>query len=101
MPAVLYQIEIEFRRAIEGRRFAEAQRLSDSLCKAAELHAKALPPGHPDIRRIGDWLQETLEWARLMICVFRASLAADLRALPILNRYLTSSTPAYSIAVDI
>jgi hypothetical protein len=86
----------EMRGAAGRRKYAEVQRLAVSLSEAAAEHARSLPPGDPQIREIGTWLDRQLETAGIMLRIGRAAQADELRRIPFLKRYLGQQTRAAS-----
>ena len=98
----LSRIEQELRRAVEGRQYAEIQRLVLAFCEAAEAHARALPPADPRIGEIAGMTQEVLLWTRTMVQSARESVALQLRQIPKVQRYIPTLTalPA-TLRVDV
>ena len=84
----LSRAEQDLRRAVEGQRYAEVQRRILEFCRAAEMHARALPPADPSIAEIAGMTQNVLQWTRTMLKSSRASLALQLRQIPKVKRYV-------------
>lgn len=84
------QFETELRSAVARRAYAEVQAAARRLGAQAEEDWRALAPGDPRARGIFNRLQETLEWARVMVCTSRAAQAGELRRLRLTKRYLSS-----------
>ncbi|HJT89787.1 MAG TPA: hypothetical protein VJ732_18080 [Bryobacteraceae bacterium] len=84
----LSAIERDLRRAAETQRYDEVRRLVLSFCAAVETHVRSLPAGDPRIPEIAQMSGEVLQWTRAMVQSGRESLAAQLRQLPKVKRYL-------------
>lgn len=88
----LAMIENDLRNAALHRRYADVEPLAKRLCLAADTQARSLATGDPARAELVRRVVETLESARLLLCVARAATAGDLRRLPLLKRYLTASS---------
>jgi hypothetical protein len=88
MQPSLSRIEQELRRAVESQRYAEVQRLVLEFCRAAEAHARSLPPADPRIGEIATMTQDVLQWTRAMVKSSRASLIFQLQQIPKVKRYV-------------
>ena len=84
----LIQLERELREAVAHRRYDGVQRAATAFCEQAAAEWQALPAGDPAARRIFDGMDGLLEWARLMLCMSRASIAAELRRVRLTDRYV-------------
>jgi hypothetical protein len=89
-PERLAKFETDLRSAVTHRRYADVERLAQLYCAAAETQAKSLPAGDPGRARIVRHVEDTLEWARLMLHTARAATADELRRLPFVTRYVGS-----------
>jgi hypothetical protein len=85
----LIQLERELREAVAQRCYSGVQQAAAAFCEQAAAEWQALPPGDPAARRIFDGMDGLLEWARLMLCMSRASVAAELRRVRLTHRYLS------------
>ncbi len=88
----LIQLERNLRSAVVRCRYTEIQQAATAFCEQAAAEWQALPPGDPAARRVFKGLEGVLEWARLMLCVSRATTAAELQRLLLSNRYLDAGT---------
>jgi len=95
------KIENELRGAVIHRRYADVERLTQLFCAAAETQAKSLPAHDPGRAEIARHVEETLEWARLMLCTARAAVADEMRRLPFLRRYVGSAEPRAGVRLDV
>ena len=89
----LAQFENDLRSAVKHRRFAEIGRLAELFCAAAETRARSLPAGDPAREQLARHVEETLDWARTMLCVARAATTEEMRKLPFLTRYVGTTEP--------
>jgi len=89
----LAKFEHDLRSAVTHRRYADVERLAQLFCAAAETQARSLPPGSAAKEEIVRHVEDTLEWARLMLCTARAATADELRRLPFLTRYVGAPEP--------
>jgi len=92
----LLQLEKDLRSAVARRCYTEVQKIAPEFCAQAAEEWRAFPSGDPRARRIFDRLQNVLEWARLMVCMSRASQAGELRRALLTNRYLVPGSTAGS-----
>jgi hypothetical protein len=97
----LQKIEAELRRDAACHRYPEVQRLVVSLCQAAAEQTKVLPAGDSRILEIGAWVDDLLEWTRVMLVTARASQAAELRQAYFLRGYLRCTQTAAQMSRDL
>jgi len=102
IPESLARIEEDLRIAVESQRYEDVQRLAVLFCQSATGHVRELPPRGPEVKVIADRVQEVLHWTILMARTARASYAAELRRVVMLNKYLhhVGATPA-NMQVDV
>ena len=90
----LMSLERNLRNAVERRRYAEVPQASAAFCQQAAEEWRAYSLGDPNARLVFDRMQAVLDWALLMLCVSRASAAAELRRVRLSSRYFVPGTPA-------
>jgi|ERR1035438_716735 hypothetical protein len=99
--ASLRRIETELRRESAGHAYPEVERVAISLCQAAAEETKVLPAGDSRILEIAAWVDELLEWTRVMLMAARASQAAELRQIYFLKGYLRQPRMAAQMSRDV
>jgi len=84
----LTRVEDRFRHAVESRQYGAADQLALQYGDAARDAVAALPAGDPARAQIARRVLDTLEWARLVLLIGRASTARELRRIPFLTSYM-------------
>jgi hypothetical protein len=88
IPPPLADIGDRLRRAAGSNDYPAVEGLVTSLCSTALEQAAALPPADPQIREIGAWVDELLDWTGIMLRSSRAAQADELRRIPFVQSYL-------------
>jgi hypothetical protein len=95
------KFENDLRTAVIHKRYADVGRLGELFCAAAETLAKSYAAGDPARARLGQHVDETLEWARLMLYTARAATSDEIRRLPFMSRYVGSpEAPRPNVHLD-
>jgi hypothetical protein len=96
----LRRIETELRREAACHHYPEVERLLVSLCQAAAEETKLLPAGDSRILEIATWVDELLEWTRVMLMAARASVASELRQAYFLRGYVRQTQMVAQMSRD-
>lgn len=88
-PSPLIELENQLRAAVIAGRYQDVCRIAPEFCAAARSNIAELCPGDPLRRETILYVDRTLDWARTMMILARASLASELRRYTFLHKYVS------------
>lgn len=93
-PDPLTELENQLRAAVIAGRYQDVCRIAPEFCAAAQSNIAELCPGDPLRRETILYVDRTLDWARTMMILARATLASELRRYTFLHKYVSINLPA-------